>query len=81
MGVVTVPVPLKLGSSVTLSAVAVSYWTRAKSSFVPSNVCPAATISPSDWIATALATSLVEPIAVVTAPVPPQASSRLPSVL
>ena len=48
---------------------------------VPLSEYPAATIFPSDWMATLVATSDAVPIAVVTVPVVLKVVSRLPLVL
>jgi hypothetical protein len=56
----------------------VVYRARAKSVLEPTPLNPAATILPSDWMATAAASSAEDPMGVVTVPPEPKLGSRSP---
>src|SRR5438874_1565745 len=78
MGVMTLP-PVANVASRTPEVV---YRARAKSyEFEPLPAHPAATILPSDWMATAAAKSSLDPMGVMTLPPVPNVGSRAPEVV
>src|SRR5208337_1320305 len=77
-GAVTIPLVPNVVSR--LPSVAL-YLTRVKTLLLPLLDCPAATISPSDWMPRALACESLLPTDVVTMPPVPNVVSGLPSVL